>query len=81
MKLSADELRVRFHALCALLEQGLCHLVLVQDNRNLTLEHALNHCLRRGIIRQSDDGEYEINLEMLPLANYYANSLSQFLNE
>lgn len=81
MKLSADELRVRFHALCALLEQGRCHLVLVQDNRNLTLEHALNHCLRRGIIRESDDGEYEINLEMLPLANYYANSLSQFLDE
>jgi len=37
MKLSADELRVRFHALCASLEQGQCHLVLVQDNRNLTL--------------------------------------------
>jgi glycerol-3-phosphate O-acyltransferase len=81
MKLSADELRFRFHALCALLERGNCHLVLVQDNRNMTLEHALNHCLRRGILRESDDGEYEINLEMLPLANYYANSLSQFLNE
>ena len=63
------------------LEQADCHLVLVQDNRNLTLEHALNLCLRRRILRETGDGEYEINLEMLPLANYYANSLSQFLNE
>jgi glycerol-3-phosphate O-acyltransferase len=81
MKLSAEELRVRFHALCASLEQAGCHLVLVQDNRNQTLEHALNLCLRRRILRQSSDGEYEINLDKLPLANYYANSLSQFLNE
>ena len=81
MKLPADELRVRFHAICASLEQAGCHLVLVQDSRNLTLEHALNHCLRRGILRKTRDDEYEISLEMLPLANYYANSLSQFLQE
>ncbi len=73
------ELGIRFSALCAELEQSGCHVVLVDGNDTVTLDHALNLATSRKIILKNKDGLFHLNAKMRPLAVYNANALSRFL--
>jgi len=75
------ELEARFHALCTVLEQNGCHVVLIDNKESTTLDHALNLAVNRGIILKSPAGIFSLNAEMRGLAVYNANALSQYLEQ
>ncbi len=77
--LDRAELEVRFRLLCTVLQQNGCHVVLIGNNEDATLEHALNLSVNRGIILRSEAGLFHLNPKMHELAIYNGNALSQFL--
>ncbi len=76
-----SELEVRFHSLCGVLKQNGCHIVLIDNKENATLEHALNLAINRSIIIKNQAGIFRLNEKMRGLAFYNANALTQFLEQ
>ena len=52
--------------------------MLIDNDTNKTLAHALDLAGKRNLIIQNDNGSYFLKDEMKPLAAYCGNSLSQY---
>ena len=76
--LNKTELEERFQNLVQQLQDNDCHVVLIDNDTNKTLAHALDLAGKRNLIIQNDNGSYYLKDEMKPLAAYCGNSLSQY---